>query len=103
MNLRMLEKILEVFLPVYIIVIVLFNAPDFLIIIASISCFVVFIVIDIYKRKYKDGMLIVDVAQSKNNRYKLVFNTDMEHLESKKVFEIKVVHTDSSTILNSQE
>ena len=103
MDLRMLEKILEIFLPIYIVIGVVVGAADYAIIIASTACLIVFIVIDIYKRKYKDGMLIVDTAQTKDTRYKLIFNTDMEHLESKKTFNITVVHTDSSKIIDSQE
>ena len=103
MNLRLLEKILEVFLPVYIIFVCVFNGPDFIICIASIICLLCFIVINFHKVKYRDGILIVDKANDKDSRYKLIFNTDIETLEKRNCFEIKVIKTDSSKIIDSQE
>lgn len=103
MSLRLLEKILEVFLPVYIISVCVFNGPDFIIYVASIICLLCFIIINFYKLKYRDGILIVDKANDKDSRYKLIFNTDIETLEKRNCFEIKVVKTDSSKIIDSQE
>ena len=103
MSLRLLEKILEVFLPVYIISICAFNGPTLIIYFSSIICLLCFIIIKINKVKYRDGILIVDKANNEDSRYKLIFNTDVETLEKRNYFEIKVVKTDSSKIIDSQE
>lgn len=103
MSFRLLEKILEVFLPVYIIFVCVFNGPTLIIYISSIICLVCFIIINIHKVKYRDGILIVDKANNEDSRYKLIFNTDVETLEKRNYFEIKVVKTDSSKIIDSQK
>ena len=103
MSLRLLEKVLEIFLPIYIIFVCAFNGPNLIIYISSIVCLVFFIVINIHKVKYRDGILIVDKANNEDSRYKLIFNTDVETLEKRNYFEIKVVKTDSSKIIDSQE
>nr|DAT41896.1 MAG TPA: hypothetical protein [Caudoviricetes sp.] len=103
MSLRLLEKVLEIFLPVYIIFVCAFNGPNLIIYISSIICLACFIVINIHKVKYRDGILIVDKANNKDSRYKLIFNTDIETLEKRNCFEIKVIKTDSSKIIDSQE
>lgn len=90
-------------MPIYIIFVCAFNGPTLIIYISSIICLAFFIIINIHKVKYRDGILIVDKANNEDSRYKLVFNTDVETLEKRNYFEIKVVRTDSSKIIDSQE